>query len=641
MNITLKDGSLKRYSEGVTAGKIAFDVSPQFKKKAIGAIFNEVLIDLMTPINSSGTLDILTLEDPKSVSILHHSSAHVMAFAIQKLYPKVKFAIGPAIESGFYYDFDGVQLKSGNFLAIEKEMEKIISNNLPFSRHEISRKEAMSFFKKEPYKVEILKNLLEKKVITYYKMGDFIDLCKGPHLPHTGYIKAFKLLKLAGAYWRGKSSNPMLVRLYATSFSKKQQLDDYLQKRKKAEENDHVKVGKEMGLFFTDEMIGQGLPLLTPKGAVLKNILVQFVEEEERRRGYLYTATPFLAKSDLYKISRHWNLYKESMFILEEEKMALRPMTCPFHFAIYNTNKHSYRELPIRYAETSFLFRNESSGEMHGLTRIRQFTLSDGHIICRLDQLEKEFGDSLDLIQFILKTLDLNDYSYRFSKWDPNERSKYIDDQMTWEKTQTIMRDILNKKKLTFEEAKGEAAFYGPKLDIQMKNVYGKEDTIMTVQIDFALPPRFNMTYINEDGKEKHPVVIHRSSIGCYERTIALLIEKYGGKFPFWMAPEQIAILTVSKKFDSYAKELFQDFLNHRLRPVIDLREETLKKKIRDAQLSKIPCFLIIGEKEASNQTVSLRMPSGKQIFDLKKYFFIKECCKMVIDRSIDPSFNV
>ena len=549
-SISLKfpDGKIVEYSSGITGEEIAKNISEGLLRIACGIkitpkfdsekreVYEEATYDLATPITEDASISILTLKDKEGLEILRHTSAHIMAYALEILYPEVLLTIGPVIENGFYYDFDKLKLKQEDLSAIEAEMKKIVDSKYPLYREEISKAEALKLFEKNTYKIELINGFPEAEKISIYKMGEFVDLCRGTHLPHTGMAKVFKLLRLTGAYWRGDSNNTMLTRLYATSFADKKELKQYLEQLALAEERDHNKLGRELGYFTTDEVVGKGLPLLTAKGSTIKRILQRFIEDEEIKRGYEFTHTPLMAKSDLYKISGHWQHYQKDMFVLhlDSEELALRPMTCPFHFLLYNQTKRSYRDLPIRYAETSTLFRNEASGEMHGLIRVRQFTLSDGHIICRLDQLESEFSQSLNLLIFVLKTLNLKNYTFRFSKWDPSKKGdKYIDDPEAWEHTQSQMKSILDKLKIEYVEAEDEAAFYGPKLDIQMKNVYGKEDTILTIQIDFALPERFDMKYTDNEGQEIRPLVIHRSSIGCYERTIALLLEEYNGVFLF------------------------------------------------------------------------------------------------------------
>ncbi len=494
-------------------------------------------------------------------------------------------------------------------------MKKIVKEELELERFELSREEALKLMSDmgETYKVELINDLPEDAKLSFYKMGEFVDLCAGPHLMNTKFVKAFKLTQVAGAYWRGSEKNKMLSRIYGTSYTKKNELEEYLTRVEEAKKRDHNKLGRELELFTTIEEIGQGLPLLMPKGAKVVQLLQRFVEDEEEKRGYLLTKTPLMAKSDLYKISGHWDHYKDGMFVLgeeekDEEVMALRPMTCPFQFQIYNSRQRSYRDLPLRYAETSTLFRNESSGEMHGLIRVRQFTISEGHLIVRPDQLEEEFKGVVDLINYMMDTLGIReDITYRFSKWDPDNKEKYIDNPEAWEDTQVKMKKILDDLGIDYKEAVGEAAFYGPKLDLQFKNVHGKEDTIITVQIDFSLPHRFDMTYVDKDGEKKYPYVIHRTSIGCYERTLAMLIEKYAGAFPTWLAPVQAKVLPISEKYHDYVEKVVKALQAKGVRVEPDYRAEKIGYKIREARMNRIPYMLIVGEKEAAENTVSVR----------------------------------
>ncbi len=643
MKISLPDGSIKEFEGGVTGHQVALSISEGLARAAVAVEVDGAMRDLSRPIEEDATLRILTLRDAEGVEIYRHSSAHIMALAVKRLFPGVKLAIGPVIENGFYYDFDEVTLKQEDFKAIEKEMQKIVSERLEFERSVLTKAAALERFADEPYKVELINELPAGETITCYRIGEFDDLCRGPHLPSTRMLKAYKLLKLAGAYWRGDSANKMLTRLYATSFPDKKSLKAYLEARRRAEENDHVKLGRELDLFVTNKYVGQGLPLFTPRGATMMRTLQRFIETEEFNRGYDATLTPYMAKSDLFKISGHWQHYKDGMFVMGDETpeaaaappgaptedgneiLALRPMTCPFQFMLYKRTKHSYRELPLRYSETSTLFRNEASGEMHGLTRVRQFTLSEGHIICTPEQLKAEFHDVLKLIAYVMETLDLTDYYYRFSKWDPKKTEKYIDNPEAWESSQQVLKEILDENGLTYTEADGEAAFYGPKLDIQMKNVWGKEDTVITVQIDFALPGRFGMTYIDSNGEEKPPMIIHRSSIGCYERTLALLIERFGGKFPFWLSPDQIAVLTINETFDAFADGLVTRLKREGFRARVDKRNETLKRKVRDAQIAYVPAIVTIGARERENGEVSVRTLEGK-VKSLPVDAFIEAC---------------
>ena len=552
-----------------------------------------------------------------------HTTSHIMAQAVKRIWPETKLTIGPAIEDGFYYDFDSPIAFSKEELAkIEGEMKKIIKEKLMIEKFSCSREEAAKILaeKNEPYKQELLKDIPEGEEISFFRQGEFVDLCAGPHMENTGDIReAFKLTQVAGAYWRGNEKNKMLQRIYGTCFPDKERLKEYLDRIEEAKKRDHNKLGRELGFFTTAEAVGQGLPILLPKAAKVIQTLIRFVEDEEERRGYLLTRTPYMAKSDLYKISGHWYHYRDGMFVLGESKkdedpdsepeiFALRPMTCPFQYQAYLNQSRSYRDLPLRYGETSVLFRNESSGEMHGLIRLRQFTISEGHLICTPEQLTEEFKGCLDLSKFMLTALGLDeDVSYRFSKWDANNKEKYVGSEQEWEEAQKTMRGILDELNLTYAEADGEAAFYGPKLDIQIKNVWGKEDTLITIQIDFQQAKLFDMEYTDSDGLKKNPYIIHRTSIGCYERTLALLIEKYAGALPLWIAPEQARILPISDKHLACAHEIGDHFRKVGLRVDVDGRDEKIGKKIRQAQMDKIRYMLILGDKEVEEGTLSVR----------------------------------
>ncbi len=614
IKITLKDGSVKEFEAGVSVLDIAKSISEGLARNACCGIINKKVVDLRTKVNEDVDLSICTADSQEGMDTIRHSISHVLAYAVKRLFPEAKLAIGPSIANGFYYDFDVKNPFSASDLdKLEDEMRKIIKENPSIERFELPRDEALELMKDEPYKVELINDLPEGEVISFYKMGDFTDLCAGPHLMSIKNVKAVKLLKSTGAYWKGNENNKMLSRIYGTAFLKKSELEAHLEALEEAKKRDHNKLGRELKIFTTDENVGQGLPLLMPKGAKLFQILSRWIEDLEESRGYVLTKTPYMAKSDLYKISGHWDHYKDGMFVLgdeekDDEVMALRPMTCPFQYTIYNTEQHSYKELPIRYAETSTLFRNENSGEMHGLIRVRQFTLADGHLIVAPEQLEDEFRGVVDLIKYVMETLGIDkDITYRFSKWDPNNKKKYIDEPEAWERTQDIMRNILNHLGIEYTEADDEAAFYGPKLDIQFKNVHGKEDTIITVQIDFALAERFNMTYIDKNGEKKHPYIIHRSSIGCYERTIAMLIEKYAGAFPTWMSPVQVKILPISDKYNEYADKVAASLREKSVRVETDFRAEKIGYKIREARLERTPYILVVGEQEAENNTVAVR----------------------------------
>ena len=616
ITIKLKDGSMKSYENEMTVFEIANDISEGLARVACAGMVNGKTVDLRYKVKEDCDLSILTFDDEEGQRAFRHTATHILAQAVTRLFPSTKLAIGPAIDGGFYYDFD----KEGSFSAdeikaLEEEMKKIVKEDLKIERFELPRAEAIIFMeeKGENFKVELIQDLPEDSIISFYKHGEFTDLCAGPHLMSTKYVKAFKLTQVAGAYWRGSEKNKMLSRIYGTAFTKKSNLDAHIEQIEEAKKRDHNKLGRELKFFTTSDVIGQGLPLLMPKGAKVIQLLQRFVEDEEEKRGYVMTKTPLMAKSDLYKMSGHWDHYKDGMFILGDESkdaeiMALRPMTCPFQFTIYNADQKSYRDLPIRYAETSTLFRNESSGEMHGLIRVRQFTISEGHLIVRPDQLEQEFKDVVALINYIMETLGLqDDITYRFSKGDPNDKHKYIDNPSAWEDTESKMKEILDHLGINYKTAIGEAAFYGPKLDLQIKNVHGKEDTIITVQIDFALPERFDMSYVDKDGVKKRPYVIHRTSIGCYERTLALLIEKYAGAFPTWLAPLQVKVLPISEKYHDYAQEVVAKLKAANIRVEADFRAEKIGYKIREARNERAPYLLIVGEKEAELNEVSVR----------------------------------
>ncbi|MCL2387201.1 MAG: threonine--tRNA ligase [Defluviitaleaceae bacterium] len=558
------------------------------------------------------------VHEVRDLNTLRHTAAHVMAQAVKRLFPDVKLAIGPSIEDGFYYDFDTpTPFSTQDLEAIEKEMKKIVKENLPLESFTLSREEAFAFVDKqgEPYKRELLEGLTEDA--TFYKQGDFVDLCAGPHMPRTRDAKAFKLLSTAGAYWRGDEKNAMLSRIYGTAFFTKDELAAHLERLEEAKKRDHNKVGRELEYFTTVDYIGQGLPILMPKGAKVMQILQRFVEDEECRRGYMLTKTPSMAKRDTYKVSGHWDKYRDTMFILgneadaddeSKEMLALRPMTCPFQFQVFLSKTRSYRDLPMRFNETATLFRNESSGSMHGLIRVRQFTLSEGHIACTPDQVEDEFKGCIDLAKFMLEKIGLlEDISYRFSKWDVANKDKYIGTESQWEHVQGFMKKILDNSGIDYEEADGEAAFYGPKLDIQIRNVHGKEDTLITIQIDFQLAERFGMVYTDTDSKKQYPYIIHRSSIGCYERTLALLIEKYAGAMPFWLAPVQIMVIPIAERHQDAAYEVLKQLNAAGLRAEVDPRNEKMGFKIREAQVQKIPVMLVLGDKEVEEGKVSVR----------------------------------
>ena len=608
-------GSEKEFESGVSVAEVAKSIGMGLYKSACAAKVNGEVCDLRTVLTEDCKVEILTFDDKEGKKAYWHTASHIMAQAVNRLYPGTKFAIGPAVDNGFYYDMELPQAITNDDLAkIEAEMKKIIKEDIEIERFELPVAEALELMKGQDYKEELIReHAAEGEHISFYKQGDFTDLCAGPHLMRTGNVKAVKLTSITGAYWRGDANNKMLQRLYGIAFPKQSLLEEHLTMMEEAKKRDHNKLGRELELFTTSDVIGQGLPILLPKGARIVQLLQRFVEDEEQRRGWLLTKTPFMAKSDLYKISGHWDHYKDGMFVLgDEEKdkevFALRPMTCPFQYQAYLNRKRSYRDLPLRYNETSTLFRNEASGEMHGLIRVRQFTISEGHLMCTPEQLEDEFRKSLELAIFMLKTLGLyEDVSYRFSQWDPNDRAKYIGTEEQWNEAQGLMERILNHLEIPYEVGIGEAAFYGPKLDIQIKNVYGKEDTLITIQIDQMLAKQFGMVYTDKDGKQKTPCIIHRTSIGCYERTLALLIEKYAGAFPLWLAPVQVKLLPIADRHLDYLYEVKKQLEDKGFRCEVDDRSEKIGYKIREAQLEKVPYMVVVGDKDIENGTVSIR----------------------------------
>ncbi len=616
MKITLKDGSVKEYDSAKSIYEIAVDISEGLARMACAGEVDGEVKDLRTVIDTDCSLSILTANDPEGLRVVRHTCSHVMAEAVKRIFPDAKLAIGPSIDTGYYYDFEHAPFSREDLDKIEAEMKKIIKEGNKLERFVLSREDAIHFMeeKKEPYKVELIRDLPEDAEISFYRQGEFTDLCAGPHLMSTKGIKAFKLTSSSGAYWRGKSENAMLQRIYGTAFNKKEELADYLEYLENIRLRDHNKLGREMELFTTVDVIGQGLPLLMPKGAKMVQTMQRWIEDlEDNEWGYVRTKTPLMAKSDLYKISGHWDHYKEGMFVLGDEEadkevFALRPMTCPFQYYVYKASQHSYRDLPLRYGETSTLFRNEDSGEMHGLTRVRQFTISEGHLIIRPDQVEEELKRCLDLAVYCLTTLGLqNEVTYRLSKWDPENREKYLGDENYWETSQSKIREILVEYGVPFVEADGEAAFYGPKIDIQAKNVYGKEDTMITIQLDCAIAENFDMYYIDQNGDKVRPYIIHRTSMGCYERTLAWLIEKYEGKFPTWLCPEQVRILPISEKYEEYAEKVKAELRKNGVLAETDNRSEKIGFKIREARMARLPYMLVVGQQEEENGTVSVR----------------------------------
>ena len=583
--------------------------------KVLAAKVNGEVLELTAPLSGDAEIVPLTFDDDEGKAVFRHTASHVMAQAVKRLYPDVKLTIGPSVDDGFYYDFDSEISFTPEILAqIEGEMKKIVKENIKLERFLLPRDEAIKLMEErnEPYKVLLIARIPEGEDISFYRQGEFVDLCAGPHLFSTGAIKAFKLTQCTGAYWEGKSENKMLQRVYGVAYPNKADMEAYLAQVEEAKKRDHNKLGRELELFTTSDLIGQGLPIMLPKGARMIQTLQRFVEDEEQKRGWLLTKTPYMAKSDLYKVSGHWDHYLDGMFVLgdpeDKECMALRPMTCPFQYQAYLNKGRSYRDLPLRYNETSTLFRNEASGEMHGLIRVRQFTISEGHLMCTPEQLEGEFKGCLELAIYMLKTLGLyEDVSYRFSQWDPSDREKYIGTDEQWDEAQGVMKKILDNLDIPYKIGVGEAAFYGPKLDIQIKNVHGKEDTLITIQIDQMLAEKFGMEYVDRDGVKKNPYIIHRTSIGCYERTLALLIEKYAGAFPLWLAPVQVKVLPIGIEQHEAAEALYDKLAALGMRVEIDERNEKIGYKIREAQLAKIPYMLVLGAKEVEEGTVAVR----------------------------------
>ncbi len=643
MKITLKDGSVKEYAEAKSIYEIALDISEGLARVACCGEVDGKVMDLRTVIDYDCELSILTANDKEGLATLRHTTAHVMAEAVKRLFPEAKLTIGPSIDNGFYYDFDHAPFSREDLDKIEAEMKKIIKEGAKLEKFTLPRAEAVKFMEErnEPYKVELINDLPEDAEISFYSQGDFVDLCAGPHLMSTKNIKAYKLISSSGAYWRGKSENAMLQRIYGTAFNKKEELNEYLEYLENIKLRDHNKLGREMELFTTVDVIGQGLPLLMPKGAKMIQTMQRWIEDEEEKRGYVRTKTPLMAKSDLYKISGHWDHYKEGMFVLGDEEVdkevfALRPMTCPFQYYVYKASQKSYRDLPIRYGETSTLFRNEDSGEMHGLTRVRQFTISEGHLIVRPDQMVEEFKGCLALAKYCLETLGVgDDVTYRLSKWDPNNKEKYVGSAEVWEETQQNIRDVLNELEIPFYEGEGEAAFYGPKVDIQAKNVYGKEDTMITIQWDAVLAEQFDMYYIDQNGDKVRPYIIHRTSMSCYERTLAWLIEKYAGKFPTWLCPEQVRVLPISDKYADYAAKVEETLKANGILATTDKRAEKIGFKIRETRLAKVPYMLVVGQKEEEEGLVSVRSrfagDEGQKTLDE----FIDQICKEIRTKEI------
>ncbi len=652
MKVTLKDGSFKEYDQPMSIYDIALDISEGLARVAcVGEIDGEVK-DLRTIVDKDCTLNILTFDSDAGKKAYRHTCAHVLAQAVKNLYPDAKLTIGPAIDNGYYYDFDMPSLDRDGLDAIEKEMKKIIKKGDRLERYTLSKDEAIKLMteRDEPYKVEMIKEHPDTDELSFYQQGDFIEFCAGPHLMSTKPIKAFKLTASSGAYWRGDEHNKMLTRIYGTAYTKKADLEEYLEYLADIKNRDHNKLGRDMDLFTTVDVIGQGLPLFMPKGTKMIQKLQRWIEDlEDNEWGYVRTRTPLMAKSDLYKISDHWGHYKEGMFLLGEDDedengnsisgrdiFALRPMTCPFQYYVYKARQKSYRDLPYRMGETSTLFRNEDSGEMHGLTRVRQFTISEGHLICTPEQIADEFKNCVRLAKYCLETLGLEeDVTYRMSKWDPEHPDKYLGDAEEWDRVEGAMREILDDIGMEYTEEAGEAAFYGPKLDIQAKNVYGKEDTMITIQLDMFLAERFDMYYIDQNGDKKRPYIIHRTSLGCYERTLAWLIEKYAGKFPTWLCPEQVRVLPISDKYMDYAQSVLAELKKNGIDATVDGRSEKIGYKIREARMDKLPYMLVVGGKEEEAGLVSVRSRFAGDEGQKPLADFINDICQEIRTKEI------
>ncbi len=644
MKITLKDGSVKEYGESKSVYEIALDISEGLARAACCAKVNGEVVDLRTVLDKDCELQICTANDEEGLATIRHTASHVLAEAVKNLFPDAKLTIGPSIDTGFYYDFDHAPFSREDLDNLEAEMKKIIKKGAKLEKFTLPRAEAIKFMedRNEPYKVELIRDLPEDAEISFYSQGDFVDLCAGPHLMSTKGIKAFKLTSSSMAYWRGDSNKARLQRIYGTAYNNKEDLAQHLEKIEDAKRRDHNRLGREMELFTTVDVIGQGLPLFTPKGTKMIMKLQRWIEDlEDKEWGYVRTRTPLMAKSDLYKISGHWDHYKDGMFVLGDEEtdkevFALRPMTCPFQYYVYKNSQKSYRDLPYRMSETSTLFRCEDSGEMHGLTRVRQFTITEAHLVIRPDQAEEELKGCLDLAYYVLSTLGLqDDVTYRLSKWDPANKEKYLGDDNYWNSTQDALRAVLREKGVTFVEADGEAAFYGPKIDIQAKNVYGKEDTMITIQLDCAIAENFDMYYVDQNGDKVRPYIIHRTSMGCYERTLAWLIEKYAGKFPTWLCPEQVRVLPISEKYETYAAKVLKELQARDIDATVDNRSEKIGFKIREARLAKVPYMLVVGEKEEADGLVSVRSRFAGDEGQKPLAEFIEQICEEIRTKEI------
>ncbi|WP_035445229.1 threonine--tRNA ligase [Atopococcus tabaci] len=629
IQIQLPDGAIKQVPSGITPKEIAADISKSLAKKGLAAKFNGEHVDFSRPLTENGDLEIITPDHEDALNILRHSAAHIMAQALKRLYPGIQFGVGPAIENGFYYDTDSPETITEDDLGrIEKEMMTIVKENHPFVRREVSREEALDLFKDDVYKQELINELPEGEIITVYEQGEFVDLCRGVHVPSTGRVQVFKLLSLAGAYWRGNSDNKMMQRLYGTAFFDKKDLKQYLKMREEAKERDHRKLGKELDLFMINPDVGSGLPFWLPKGATIRRTIERYIVDKEISLGYQHVYTPIMADVNLYKTSGHWDHYHEDMFppmdMGDGEMLVLRPMNCPHHMEVYKRDVHSYRELPIRIAELGQMHRYEKSGALSGLQRVREMTLNDAHVFVRPDQIKEEFKRVVELMLAVYEDFNITDYRFRLSYRDPNNKEKYFDDDEMWEKAQSMLKETLDEMELEYFEAEGEAAFYGPKLDVQVKTAIGMEETLSTVQLDFLLPERFDLTYVGEDGENTHrPVVIHRGIISTMERFVAYLIEEYKGAFPTWLAPVQATLIPVNLDMhEAYAKEIKSKLQAMGIRVELDDRNEKMGYKIRASQTQKIPYQLVVGDNEMADRTIAVRRYGEKatQTMELSEF---------------------
>lgn len=634
VKITFPDGAIKEFPKGTTIEEIAASISPGLKKQAAAGKFNGTLIDLKRPIEEDGTIEIVKLDSEEGIEVMRHTATHVMAQAVKRLYDHVRLGVGPVIEEGFYYDMDLQEsLTPEDLPKIEKEMQKIIDENLPIERHVVSREKAIKVYKGigDKLKLELIEDIPEGETVTFYEQGEFFDLCRGPHLPSTGKIKAFKLLSIAGAYWRGDSDNQMLQRVYGTAFAKKSALDTYLKELEERKERDHRKLGKQLDLFMISQEIGQGLPVWLPKGATIRRIIERYIVDLEESLGYQHVYTTHLANVELYKKSGHWDHYQDDMYPIikvDNEELVLRPMNCPHHMMVYKHDLHSYRELPIRIAELGTMYRYEMSGALAGLQRVRSMTLNDAHLFCRPDQMKDEFINVVRLIRRVYKDFGIDDYYFRLSYRDPEDKKKYVDNDEMWEKAQAMLKEAMDTLGVDYVEAEGEAAFYGPKLDVQVRTAIGKDETLSTVQLDFHLPNQLDLTYIGEDGKEHRPVVIHRGVVSTMERFVAFLIEKYKGAFPTWLAPIQARVIPVAAAHLDYARNVEKQLKEAGIRVEVDERDEKIGYKIREAQMQKIPYMLVVGDQEIEVNAVNVRkygeqksesVPLGEFISNVKE----------------------